>query len=193
MAVGDAGWTTAGDLPARWVIHTVGPNIHAGQNDPLQLASCYRRALQVADTLGAGSIAFPLIGAGAYGWPIEDATIIAIDTITRARTDVPMAAIVLKEARSHIKVSEMIDYHRRVHGPMSESDATEWLRLRHEWDPAPYTDSARLIVRDRTDGEPGVVMVLAETSFDYRTYHLGRDEIDDLMRALSRSKRAMPD
>jgi O-acetyl-ADP-ribose deacetylase (regulator of RNase III) len=67
LATGDAGWTTAGDLPARWVIHTVGPNHRAGQRDRALLESCYRRALEVADELGARTVAFPLISAGTAG------------------------------------------------------------------------------------------------------------------------------
>ncbi len=67
LATGDAGWTTAGRLPAQWVIHTVGPNHAAGQRDRTLLVSCYRRALEVADELGVHSIAFPLISAGIYG------------------------------------------------------------------------------------------------------------------------------
>ncbi len=55
LATGDAGWTTAGELPARWVIHVVGPNRHAGQTDRSLLTSCYVRALEVADELGAGT------------------------------------------------------------------------------------------------------------------------------------------
>ena len=69
LAIGGAGWTTAGELPARWVIHTVGPNYRAGERDRTLLESCYRRSLQVADTLGARTVAFPLIGAGIFGWP----------------------------------------------------------------------------------------------------------------------------
>ena len=69
LATADAGWTSAGDLPAQWVIHTVGPNYRAGQQDRELLVSCYRRALEVADELGVRSIAFPLISAGVYGWP----------------------------------------------------------------------------------------------------------------------------
>ncbi|MBE7160124.1 MAG: macro domain-containing protein, partial [Williamsia herbipolensis] len=67
LATGDAGWTTAGNMPARWVIHTVGPNHAAGQTDRSLLTSCYRRSLEVADELGVGTIAFPLISAGVYG------------------------------------------------------------------------------------------------------------------------------
>ena len=88
LATGDAGWTTAGNLPARWVIHTVGPNYSAGQRDPELLRSCYRRALEVADELGAQSVAFPLISAGIYGWPLHDAIMIAAETVSSASTKV---------------------------------------------------------------------------------------------------------
>lgn len=88
MATGDAGWTTAGALPARWVIHTVGPNYRRGQTDARLLRSCYRRCLEVADELGAVSLAFPLISAGVYGWPLEDAASIAVDTLGTTATRV---------------------------------------------------------------------------------------------------------
>jgi O-acetyl-ADP-ribose deacetylase (regulator of RNase III) len=88
LETGDAGWTTAGDLPARWVVHTVGPNYNAGERDRALLESCYRRALEVADDLGAQSIAFPLISAGVYGWPRADAIAAAVSTIAAADTHV---------------------------------------------------------------------------------------------------------
>ena len=69
LATGDAGWTTAGEMPARWVIHVVGPNFTAGERDRSLLLSCYTRALEVADELGASTVAFPLVSAGVYGWP----------------------------------------------------------------------------------------------------------------------------
>lgn len=94
LATGDAGWTTAGDMPARWVIHTVGPNYSAGQRDRSLLESCYRRALAVADEVGAESIAFPLISAGIYGWPRQDAVIAAIDTIRSVESSVEEARLV---------------------------------------------------------------------------------------------------
>jgi len=81
LATGDAGWTTAGELPAQYVIHVVGPNWRAGQTDPQLLESCYHRALEVADELGAATIAFPLVSAGVYGWPLEDAARIAAGTV----------------------------------------------------------------------------------------------------------------
>lgn len=94
LKTGDAGWTTAGDLPARWVIHTVGPNYAAGQRDPDLLRSCYRRSLEVADELAAGSVAFPLISAGVYGWPEQDAADIAVNTIAETKTAVEEARII---------------------------------------------------------------------------------------------------
>lgn len=94
LVVGDAGWTTAGNLPARWVIHTVGPNYIAGQQDRSLLVSCYRRSLEVADELGAQRIAFPLVSAGIFGWPLDDAIAVAADTIRGADTDVTEVLIV---------------------------------------------------------------------------------------------------
>jgi len=88
LATGDAGWTTAGALPAQWVIHTVGPNFSAGQRDRSLLVSCYRRSLEVADELGAVSVAFPLISAGVYGWPKQDAATAAVETIRAASSSV---------------------------------------------------------------------------------------------------------
>ncbi len=94
LATGDAGWTTAGEMTARWVIHVVGPNRNAGETDRGLLTSCYRRALEVADELGARSIAFPLISAGAYGWPKEDAADAAFETLRATPTAVERARLV---------------------------------------------------------------------------------------------------
>lgn len=105
LATGDAGWTTAGDMPARWVIHTVGPNHGAGQTDRSLLTSCYRRCLEVADELGARSIAFPLISAGIYGWPKDDAIAAAVETITQTRTAVEVAHIVAFDEATFEQVS----------------------------------------------------------------------------------------
>lgn len=94
LATGDAGWTTAGDLPARWVIHVVGPNHRAGETDRSLLVSCYARALAVADELGARSVAFPLVSAGIYGWPLHDAVAVAVETLRTAPTRVEEARLV---------------------------------------------------------------------------------------------------
>ena len=94
LATGAAGWTTAGDLPARWVIHVVGPNYRAGQRDRSLLTSCYSGALAVADELGARTIAFPLISAGIYGWPKDDAIDAAVETLRATPTQVEEARLV---------------------------------------------------------------------------------------------------
>jgi O-acetyl-ADP-ribose deacetylase len=94
LATGDAGWTTAGDMRARWVIHVVGPNHRAGETDRALLTSCYTRALSVADDLGARSVAFPLVSAGIYGWPKGDAIAAAVDTLRTTATEVEEARMV---------------------------------------------------------------------------------------------------
>ncbi|MDL5351267.1 O-acetyl-ADP-ribose deacetylase [Microbacterium sp. zg-YB36] len=108
LATGDAGWTTAGDLPAQWVIHTVGPNYAAGQRDRSLLVSCYRRSLQVADELGARTVAFPLISAGIYGWPKADAIAAAVETIAAADTAVEEARIVAFDAATYEQVAAAV-------------------------------------------------------------------------------------
>lgn len=97
LDTGDAGWTTAGTMSARWVIHAVGPNYRAGMRDRELLVQCYHRALQIADELGATSIAFPLISAGIYGWPLGDAIGAAVSTIATTDTEVDEARIVVRE------------------------------------------------------------------------------------------------
>jgi len=87
LPVGDAVATPGFALPARWVIHTVGPNRHAGQTDPELLASCFGRSLDVADDLGVASIAFPAVSAGVYGWAAEDVASIAAATLRRWRAE----------------------------------------------------------------------------------------------------------
>lgn len=73
LPTGQAVATTAGNLPARWVIHTVGPVFAPGEDRAGLLRACYANSLAVADELGALTVAFPLISAGVYGWPVEDA------------------------------------------------------------------------------------------------------------------------
>jgi O-acetyl-ADP-ribose deacetylase len=79
--------TTAGDLPARWVIHTVGP-VWSPQADPAVLRSCYTESLRVADEIGAASVAFPAISTGVYGWPLEDGARQAVTAVRAAATRV---------------------------------------------------------------------------------------------------------
>jgi O-acetyl-ADP-ribose deacetylase (regulator of RNase III) len=100
LATGAAGWTTAGELPARWVIHVVGPNWNAGQREPDLLASCYREALRVADELGVRSIAFPGVSTGIYGWPLDDAAQIAVRTVRATPSDVSEVRFVAFDERA---------------------------------------------------------------------------------------------
>jgi len=100
MPEGEAAATTAGNLIARWVIHTVGPVYSATQDRSPILASAYRRSLEVADEVGASSIAFPAISAGAYGWPMDDAARVAIDAVRRARTRVEIVRFVMLRAET---------------------------------------------------------------------------------------------
>lgn len=101
LATGDAGWTTAGSLPARWVIHVVGPNWGRGERDRSHLVSCYARALAVADELGARSVAFPLISAGVYAWPKADAIDVAVTTLRATPTRVEEARLVAFDPTTH--------------------------------------------------------------------------------------------
>ena len=94
LATGQAGWTTAGDLPARWVIHVVGPNYGAGERDRSLLTACYANALRVADEVGARTVAFPLVSAGIYAWPFQDAIDAALETLRASPTEVEEARMV---------------------------------------------------------------------------------------------------
>ena len=105
LDTGDAGWTTAGNMPARWVIHVVGPHHSAGQTDRSLLTSCYRRALEVADELGAATVAFPLVSAGIYGWPKEDAIAAAVTTLRDTPTRVTESRLVAFDAATYDLIS----------------------------------------------------------------------------------------
>lgn len=100
LATGRAGWTTAGELSARYVVHVVGPNWNAGQREPDLLASCYREALRVADELEVTTIAFPAVSAGVYGWPLPDAARVALKTVSSTPTSLHMARFVLFSERA---------------------------------------------------------------------------------------------
>ncbi|MEV7990530.1 O-acetyl-ADP-ribose deacetylase [Streptomyces sp. NPDC086077] len=101
LPTGQAVATTAGDLDARWVIHTVGP-VHSAQEDRSGLlASCYRESLRVADELGARTLAFPAVSAGVFGWPMDDAARIAVETVRAAGTSVEEVRFVLFDERAY--------------------------------------------------------------------------------------------
>jgi O-acetyl-ADP-ribose deacetylase (regulator of RNase III) len=101
LPMGEAVATTAGDLPARFVIHTVGPiRWEHADGGADALASCHRRCLEVADGLAVGSVAFPAISCGAYGWDPVDAAPVAVAAVrrfalTHARTSVALVQFVL--------------------------------------------------------------------------------------------------
>ena len=84
LPTGQAVATTAGNLPARWVVHTVGPVWSASEDRSALLRSCYATSLAVADGLGARTIAFPLISSGIYGWPFQDAVRQALSVLRSA-------------------------------------------------------------------------------------------------------------
>jgi O-acetyl-ADP-ribose deacetylase (regulator of RNase III) len=97
LPAGDAVATTAGNLSARWVIHTVGPvwDPREAEVRAATLRSCYARSLEVANELGATTVAFPLISSGAFGWPLEDAVLQALTALAGAETAVDEARLVL--------------------------------------------------------------------------------------------------
>ncbi|GEC03402.1 macro domain-containing protein [Streptomyces spinoverrucosus] len=101
LPTGQAVATTAGELDARWVIHTVGPVYSQQEDRSAQLASCYRESLRVADELGARTIAFPAVSAGIYGWPMDDAARIAVETVRATRTSVEEVKFVLFDQRAY--------------------------------------------------------------------------------------------
>ena len=95
LHAGEAVGTTAGSLPATWVIHTVGPVYDPERDQAATLRSCYTRSLEIADELGAAIVAFPLVSAGAYGWPLENAVAQALAALRGAETRVEEARLVL--------------------------------------------------------------------------------------------------
>jgi O-acetyl-ADP-ribose deacetylase (regulator of RNase III) len=101
LPVGAAVATTGGRLPARWVIHTVGPVYAKSEDRSAQLASCYRESLRVADELGARTVAFPAISTGIFRYPLDEAALIAVETVRGADTEVAEARFVLFDARAY--------------------------------------------------------------------------------------------
>ncbi|MFF9163529.1 O-acetyl-ADP-ribose deacetylase [Streptomyces longwoodensis] len=101
LPTGRAVATTAGNLDARWVIHTVGPVWSDTEDRSELLASCYRESLRVADELGARTVAFPAISTGIYGWPLDDGARIAVATVRATDTAVEEVRFVLFDERAH--------------------------------------------------------------------------------------------
>jgi O-acetyl-ADP-ribose deacetylase len=95
LPTGEAVATTGGNLPARWVIHTVGPVYNAREDRSQLLAACHRNALAVADELGARTVAFPAISTGIYGYPLDQAARTAVDAVRATQTRVAEVRFVL--------------------------------------------------------------------------------------------------
>lgn len=101
LPTGQAVATTAGELPARWVIHTVGPVYAKSQDRSGLLTSCHLESLRVADELGARTVAFPAISTGVYGYPVEEAAPVAVDAARTAETRVDEVRFVLFDTPTH--------------------------------------------------------------------------------------------
>ncbi|ASR39601.1 O-acetyl-ADP-ribose deacetylase [Prauserella marina] len=108
LPTGDAVATTAGRLPARWVIHTVGPVYSTNEDRSQLLASCYHEALRVAEELGAQAIAFPAISAGIFRWPLDNAAKIAVDSVEAAGSAMSEVRFVLFNAEAYVAFEQAI-------------------------------------------------------------------------------------
>jgi O-acetyl-ADP-ribose deacetylase (regulator of RNase III) len=100
LPTGEAVATTAGDLVARWVIHTVGPVYARDADPPRALAACHSNALRVADELGARTVAFPAISTGVFGYPVAEAAQVALDAVRAADTSVQEVRFVLFDEKA---------------------------------------------------------------------------------------------
>ena len=95
LPAGQAVSTNAGNLPAKWVIHTVGPVYSTEEDRSETLKKCYVASMELADKLSAASVAFPAISAGVYGWPMDDAARIAIEAVRSTDTHIEVVTFVL--------------------------------------------------------------------------------------------------
>jgi O-acetyl-ADP-ribose deacetylase (regulator of RNase III) len=108
LPTGEAVATTAGELPARWVIHTAGPVWSAHEDRSPLLRACYANALRVADDLGARTLAFPLISAGIFGWPADDAVRQALSVLGAAETSGVREARLVLFGRDMYEVADRV-------------------------------------------------------------------------------------
>ncbi|MBT2566890.1 O-acetyl-ADP-ribose deacetylase [Arthrobacter sp. ISL-85] len=116
LQTGAAVATPAFRLPARWVIHTVGPNRHAGQTNRALLVSCFSESLRLADVLEAGTVAFPAVGAGAFGWSAAAVAQAALDAVTGFRASHSGSGLELVEFV--LRTTEVEAVFRDVLGPL---------------------------------------------------------------------------
>ncbi len=109
-ATGDAVVTDGFDLPARWIVHTVGPVWHGGdQGEAELLASCYRRSVEVAREVGARTIAFPAISTGIYGYPRREAAEIAVRTLRECAADLDSVLLVAFDEATSRDYEELLE------------------------------------------------------------------------------------
>ncbi len=111
LPTGHAVATNAGRLPARWVIHTVGPVYAKGDDRSHLLASCHTESLRVADELGATTVAFPAISCGIYGYPLHLAAPVALAAVRSADTDVAEVRFVLYDDTALAAFEEALHTH----------------------------------------------------------------------------------
>jgi O-acetyl-ADP-ribose deacetylase (regulator of RNase III) len=109
LPTGEAVATTGGNLPARWVIHTVGPVYSGSKEDPALLASCHRESLRVAEELGARMVAFPAISTGVYRYPLELAASVAVEAVRDAPASIEEIRFVLFDGRAHAAFERALD------------------------------------------------------------------------------------
>ena len=108
-STGDAKATPGFHLPARWVIHTVGPVWRGGEHgEAALLASCYERSLAVAEALGARTVAFPAISTGVYGYPRDEAAAIAVATVRASAAAVEEVLLVAFDAPTHRRYEQLL-------------------------------------------------------------------------------------
>ncbi|SDQ34760.1 O-acetyl-ADP-ribose deacetylase (regulator of RNase III), contains Macro domain [Thermostaphylospora chromogena] len=159
LPTGQAVATTAGELPALWVIHTVGPVYSPSEDRSELLASCHRESLRVADELGARTVAFPAVSTGAYGWPVKDAARIAVRAVRKTDTRVAEVRFVLFDERAFTAYGEAL----RAAGPTDEEIAAAlaaqpdeaWRRLFDLAD-ALTPDDLKVTWEGGEETEPGV-------------------------------------
>jgi O-acetyl-ADP-ribose deacetylase (regulator of RNase III) len=113
LPTGRAVETPAGRLPARWVIHTVGPVYTPREDRSALLRSCHVEALRVADALGCATVAFPAISTGIYGYPVDLAAPVAIGAVTGAETRVEEVRFVLFDRSAYVAFDRVLGGHGR--------------------------------------------------------------------------------
>ncbi len=109
LPTGQAVATTAGNLPASWVIHTVGPVYSVSEDRSPLLASCHIESLRVADELGAKTVSFPAISTGIYGYPLELAAPVAVGAVATADTEVEEVRFVLFDGAAYDAFAHALD------------------------------------------------------------------------------------